>query len=347
MLLCAAPLQAQSDTLLIGIHENPPFIIKNDKGEYQGLSVELWKNIAEELKLAYEFRPYYDLVSILKSLEYREIDLTINPMNVTALRVKKFDLTQPYFISSIGVVTPYVQQNQLWSFVQNFFSVNFFKIVLLLVFIIFIFGALLWLVERKVNNNQFRPGVWGLLDGLWWSAVTMTTVGYGDKAPTTTAGKIIAIIWMFTAIIIISGFTASIASTLTIGRLTTDIENLEDLKLSKSIVSVGTSTGEDFMLVNEIPLHQTYQNPLQALRAVAKGKGEVLVFDRTILQYLINTYKFGDKVQLLPISFNKQYESFMLPKDHPKYDVINSALVHQIQEVSWQQLLQRYSLGEQ
>ena len=103
-----------------------------------------------------------------------------------------------------------------------------------------IFGFFLWLVERKHNKFQFRPGLLGLFDGLWWSAVTMTTVGYGDKAPKTNWGKAIAIIWMFTAVIIISSFTAGIASTLTISGLQTDIENAADIRLAESIAAVAS-----------------------------------------------------------------------------------------------------------
>jgi voltage-gated potassium channel Kch len=37
---------------------------------------------------------------------------------------------------------------------------------------------------------------WSILDSLYFSIVTLTTVGYGDFSPTTTAGKLVAIIYM-------------------------------------------------------------------------------------------------------------------------------------------------------
>ncbi|MEM8526019.1 MAG: transporter substrate-binding domain-containing protein [Bacteroidota bacterium] len=341
-LLCLNSLA--QDTLLVAIHENPPFVMKNEANEYEGLSVELWKGIAKDLNLNYEFKYYYDLISIVKDLEYEVVDLTINPMDVTALRIKKFDVTQPYFISSIGLAAPYANESQLKVFIGNFFSVNFLEVVLLLIFIIFVFGAVLWTVERRENKQQFRPGLLGLLDGLWWSAVTMTTVGYGDKAPATLAGKAIAIIWMFTAVIIISSFTATIASTLTIGRLDTNIESLEDLKSVETIATVNTSTGEDVLFTNDIKPHKNYQNPLQAIRALSKGEADALIYDRTTLRYLINDYNYQDKIHLLPTRFNNQYESFLFPKNHPAFNAINAALVNEIQKLAWQQLLLKYGL---
>ncbi len=49
-------------------------------------------------------------------------------------------------------------------------------------------------------------------DGMWWSFVTMTTVGYGDHYPTTHGGKIFGVFLMFSGIAISSFFTATIAS---------------------------------------------------------------------------------------------------------------------------------------
>ena len=86
----------------------------------------------------------------------------------------------------------------------------------------------MWLFERKRNKEMFGQGIKGLGAGFWWSAVTMTTVGYGDKAPVTAAGRTIGFIWMFAAILLISGLTASIASALTVSSLDSKIENADN-----------------------------------------------------------------------------------------------------------------------
>jgi voltage-gated potassium channel len=49
-------------------------------------------------------------------------------------------------------------------------------------------------------------------DAIWWALVTMTTVGYGDFAPVTGEGRIIATVMMFIGIALIGVVTASVAA---------------------------------------------------------------------------------------------------------------------------------------
>jgi len=52
----------------------------------------------------------------------------------------------------------------------------------------------------------------GYFDGVWWAVVTASTVGYGDIAPSTPAGRLIAIVLMLAGIGMISTFSATITS---------------------------------------------------------------------------------------------------------------------------------------
>jgi voltage-gated potassium channel len=52
----------------------------------------------------------------------------------------------------------------------------------------------------------------GVLDGIWWAIVTASTVGYGDIAPVTFLGRVIAVVLMLTGVGLISTLAASITS---------------------------------------------------------------------------------------------------------------------------------------
>ncbi|MEU6812218.1 potassium channel family protein [Streptomyces sp. NPDC046831] len=71
------------------------------------------------------------------------------------------------------------------------------------------FGSLAVLsVEREAPNGNIRT----LGDAVWWSFTTMTTVGYGDHAPTTGLGRVLAVGLMLSGIALLGVVTANIAA---------------------------------------------------------------------------------------------------------------------------------------
>lgn len=81
----------------------------------------------------------------------------------------------------------------------------------------------------------------------WWAIVTMTTVGYGDFAPATPAGRLFAVIVMFAGISLTALLTATISSIFVARKIRED-KGLEKLDLSKHIILCGwNKTGEQII----------------------------------------------------------------------------------------------------
>ncbi|UCA53412.1 potassium channel family protein [Streptomyces sp. WA6-1-16] len=71
------------------------------------------------------------------------------------------------------------------------------------------FGSLAVLqVERDAPDGNIRT----IGDAVWWSFTTMTTVGYGDLAPTTGLGRLLAVGLMLSGIALLGVVTANIAA---------------------------------------------------------------------------------------------------------------------------------------
>ena len=64
-----------------------------------------------------------------------------------------------------------------------------------------------WIAEAGTNSALANYG-----DALWWAVVTVTTVGYGDIAPVTAAGRIVATVLMLVGIALFGVVTANIAN---------------------------------------------------------------------------------------------------------------------------------------
>ncbi|MCW3089459.1 MAG: ion transporter [Ferruginibacter sp.] len=71
-----------------------------------------------------------------------------------------------------------------------------------------IFSSIAILQVEVAPNSNIKTAE----DAIWWAYVTMTTVGYGDKFPVTTEGRIIAVFLMTVGVGLFGTFTAFMAS---------------------------------------------------------------------------------------------------------------------------------------
>lgn len=65
-----------------------------------------------------------------------------------------------------------------------------------------------------LDAERSEPGanITGIGDALWWATTTVTTVGYGDRYPVTTEGRLVAVLLMLVGIAVVSSVTAAVAS---------------------------------------------------------------------------------------------------------------------------------------
>ncbi|MDT0676940.1 transporter substrate-binding domain-containing protein [Autumnicola musiva] len=323
--------------LSIGITEAPPFIY-SENGGYSGLSISSWELVNDKLNKDYEFKSYNSLTDLLNAIQNKEVDFSINPITVTDNRMKIMDFSQPYFISNTGIAKR--KESHIWSYIGNILSWNFISAILILVGVIFIFGFLVWIFERKHNQEEFGNSPRGIMEGFWWSAVTMTTVGYGDKSPRTTGGRIIGFIWMFMAIIMISSLTAGIASSLTISTMNDEISSVQDLDKFE-VTTVSNSSSQEFLELYNIESALVLSEE-EGINAVLNKETSLFVYDVPMLKYKINERNLQDEVEVLEKTLKKDYYSYSFPKDSPLLKEINPTLVSILKTMEWNVLVEDY-----
>ena len=327
---------AQKTELLVATKEAPPFSMKTGNGTWSGISIALWQEIAGELDMKYRFVET-DLQDMLDGLKEGRYDAAVAALTVTEERETDFDFTHPFYTTGLGIAVKQAQGSWTTA-VKRFFSSAFLKVIFLLAAILLIFGLLVWLFEKKKNTEQFSDSLKGIGDGFWWAAVTMTTVGYGDKAPRTFAGRIIATIWMFTAIIIISGFTASITSSLTVSELGSAITGPENLP-GYRVASIKGSTSERYLSSHRIT-YVNYENIDEGLKAVASGEVDCMVYDAPILKYYISKGQYH--LSVVKRVFEQQYYAIGLIQNSLLRERVNRVLLEKTGLPWWHDTLYEY-----
>ncbi|WP_034919939.1 transporter substrate-binding domain-containing protein [Gillisia sp. CAL575] len=323
--------------LVIGITATPPFVVQEGR-EFSGLSIASWELVNETLELEYEYKTYPSLISLMKAVESNEVDLSINPVTVTNSRMKRMDFSQPYFISYTGIAKK--SETMIWSYLANMFSWKFISAILILLGVILLFGFLVWLFERKKNKEEFGDGLKGVFHGFWWSAVTMTTVGYGDKSPKTFGGRFIGLIWMFMAIIMISSLTAGIASSLTVQNISDEISSIQDLD-NFEVISVAGSSAQELLDQYNIRSEEVV-NEQEGIQKIQDKESALFVYDQPILKYEIDRRKLNDELEVVQKTLKRDYYSYSFPKGSALVEKINPVLINTLKTMEWNNLIKDY-----
>ena len=328
---------ARTQPIIVGVTDSPPFCSEID-GKWVGLSIELLDRTCEALGIKYHLKPH-TLDELLRAVEQGDIAVASAALDITADRAERFRFSHSFYHAGYGVAVN-ERLTSHFATLQRFFSPQFFLAVGSLAALLLIAGFIVWLMDRRHKESDFGGSIaHGLGSGLWWSAVTMSTVGYGDKAPRTVGGRLVAIIWIFVSVIVISSFTGAIASSLTVSSIKSSIAAIDDLR-SMSVASVRGSTAEEFLRARGI--HSTsFATLTEAITSVQAGANDAVVHDAPILRYTLDRAKASD-VSMSDMHFGRLAYAFGFPVDSHLARPIGVEILDQIESDRWPGLVERH-----
>ena len=125
--------------------------------------------------------------------------LAIFPFNSSFRAFRSFKLLKFLRLMKMTKIIAFIVR--IFNKIKRFLKTNGFQYMLLLSLVMVIISVILVSFFESMT----------LQNGIWWAFVTITTVGYGDIAPNTVVGRIVACVLMITGI----GLLGSLTSTIT------------------------------------------------------------------------------------------------------------------------------------
>ena len=156
--------------------------------------------------------------------KYETINHFSNITEVTLSSINSSDFIFPFLSSATTRklygfhYLPYIHAPQSLYITRTDEEINLLKSILRLYPLIIVClllavvsGFIAWVIETWSNEKEFpRAFMIGWFEGIWWSFITMTTVGYGDKTPKSIAARLFSVIWILTGIIIFGIITGEL-----------------------------------------------------------------------------------------------------------------------------------------
>jgi ABC-type amino acid transport substrate-binding protein len=329
--------------LTVGVMSAPPFSFKDSQGTWGGISVDLWADVAADLGVDYTIREY-DQRGLLAAVEGGEVDVAATSLRVTPEHITHMDFSQAYYFGGLGIAVPsQPARNIFFHVLAELSSITFLSYIAMMGILLVVSGLVVWWIERRINPDQFGRGIRGVVDGMWWSAVTMTTVGYGDAAPKSVFGRLLGMGWMFVSVVLVSIFTASITTTLTVGRIGGTISGPDDLP-SAAVACVPGEAADAYL--RHIHANPRYYSDLEAaLKALAAHEVDAVVDERPILLHAVRK-GFAQTIDVLGTSFDPTVYAFAFPLGSGLRKPVNISLLRlRTDRIYWKSVTGPY-LGE-
>nr|AJD81615.1 ionotropic glutamate receptor 4 [Helicoverpa assulta] len=328
--------------------------------QFEGYAIDLIHEISKILGFNYTFklapdgrygsynRETKEWDGMIRELLEQRADLAIADLTITYDREQVVDFTMPFMNLGISVLyrKPIKQPPNLFSFLSPLsldvwiYMATAYLGVSVLLFILARFSPYEWdsprncLDEPPVLENQFT-----LLNSLWFTIGSLMQQG-SDIAPKAVSTRMVAGMWWFFTLIMISSYTANLAAFLTVERMDSPIESAEDLAKQTKIkygALKGGSTAAFFRDSN----FSTYQRMWSFMESarpsvfatsnkegeerVVRGKGAyAYLMESTTIEYVVE--RNCDLTQVGGMLDSKGY-GIAMPPNSPYRTAISGAVL--------------------
>lgn len=329
------------EKLRVGVRLSDPIAMQIGD-QLDGIAVELWREIIQGEGQPYELFAIdsRDPIEVLVAGE-ADVVLGVRP---AAKRVGQVRYTQPFITPSLAYAT-IGSTPSMWKYAKAFFTTRLAWATLSVSAVLLAVGALCWLAERRGNPEQFRSAPrQGLWDGFYWAGVTMTTIGYGDKVPMTTLGKIVALLWMLAAIGVSSVLTASVVSVVDQVRSEGAIENFPADLEGQRVLVVEDSAAAAFLAEYQIE-HEVVETVSAALERLTSDRADVVVDSEIGLRSRGNDLK---SAQIVSTHLRPQGYAIAVAADREAlYQTLQRRVLEETSEPDWSVRVRRFVRGGQ
>jgi ABC-type amino acid transport substrate-binding protein len=321
-----------------------PFVFEKN-GRLTRYSIELWERVVREARLPFDpdngYKVVENVTQMLDELRTGRADAGVAAVSITSERERTIDFTYPFKESGLQILTKDQPGSSFRKTVARVFKGNIVWLLGGLVFVLLLNSHIIWLFERR-RNEEFPEGyLAGLWEAIWWSVCTIITGGCENKAPLGVAGRLTAIVWMLAGAGLFTYITATITSAMTVDTLNSDIQSVADLKARKwPVATLAGSTAQAFLDRQGVSV-VTYPDVEAACNALGEDKVKAVIYDAPMLLYYAKNNP-DKQLGVVGELFEKQSYGIGVPHGSPYRKEITRAILALREQGFFDELENRY-----
>ncbi|WP_136807564.1 substrate-binding periplasmic protein [Desulfosediminicola flagellatus] len=326
----------------IGVFECPPFLIKEANGSYSGLTILLLDELFIDSGSDYSIQEY-TLQGLVEAVSTGEIDVGATCLSITPEREAIIDFSHSFYETHLAIG---VKNQGYFTFFKNLITNRELLLILLAIAgSACVIGTIYYVFEHRINEKLYTETSTGrkLIEGFILGLLFVTKGPFNYYEFKTLTGRVMTVLLAIVTTFFIASITAVLASSFTIGSLSTDIRGPRDL-ITKKVGVIRTSTSSELLSKYNV-VKQSYDSINELLEALDNGEVEAILADDAILKYYLKKEKAQDKyldLSVLPYQFSKQNYGLALKDDSPFIEELNQRLLRIRKDPEWKQALMEY-----
>lgn len=320
----AAGQAVTKESVKVSIRSAHPAIFLNGE-EASGFGIDLWRAAAEKIGLDYTFVVSKDVSASLDAVLHGKADIAIGAISVSNNREKVLDFSYPYFHTGLGIMVEAESSFSFSALLHSFFTPQRLRYITFFMLFLVLTAHVIWLAERRSGTSFHQKYLPGIFEGIYWSIVTASTVGYGDYTPKSKTGRILSICIIIVSLPLFGLFVGNISSDITIYKMKNSISGPEDL-VNRRVGVLAGSTAEEYIQQTSINAPYSYATINEAILSLVAGDVEAVVHDRPILKYHQKN-ETQAQVQVLDTVFDKQHYAWAMAQNSSLQESVNQALL--------------------
>lgn len=288
--------------IYIGWKETPPYVVYNETADLVTgpvvdiLEKGLVKCCRNNVTLVYSAQ-FFEYITLVENSLNSSLDIVL-PIR-TAPDKENF-LAFPFvsLVESPGSVLYNLRKGSAGTAIKKSIAASLPLVSLLIVWVINV-GVAFWIAEilpqKYGEDRTFKEMLKELWEGIWWSFITLATVGYGDILPTRLLSRIICYMWLLCSSVAIAAYTATVTSVLVSECFSAELD------ITGSEIGVIRGSKEHKLIVQKNGFPQAYTDVSQFIHALNVHKeltgGIIEIFTASYYQENFKNYRIQTVIE--------------------------------------------------
>jgi len=290
LILSAFPAasMAADPTLKVAVRVLPPFVEQQPDGHFTGFTIDLWDTIARRQHWQTDYFAVPDVHAQLDAVETGKADVGAGAISITAERDLRYDFSQPMLNAGLQILVrnehAAPEATAFTSLMHLLFSPAVLVWLGIAAALTIVPAHIVWFIERGhpdsfVTSKSYFPGIF---QAFFWGLGTLAT--QADSMPRHWASRVVAVLWMFTSVVFVAFYTATLTASLTVQQFKSEINGPDDLP-GKAVATVAGTTSADY-LGNSGARVKAFTRIDDAVKALNGKTVDAVVYDAPVLQYI-------------------------------------------------------------